>query len=65
MSKKIDRINQVTAIVRKHMDLMISEVWNALPSEQNTRDMGAALGQAEEDLTRIIMNELITINACD
>lgn len=61
-TENIERINQVRAIVEKHMDAMINDIWDA---SKQTRALGARLDGAEYDLTNIIMNEFITINVCD
>jgi hypothetical protein len=65
MSENIERVDQVMAIVQKHLELMINEVWETLATEEKTREMGGSLTNAEYDLTKIIINELSTIDACN
>lgn len=63
MSENIKRLNEVTKIVQTHIESMMNEIWET--SNEKTRELGSAITQAEEDLTKIILNELVTIDACD
>lgn len=65
MSDNLERLSQVREIIQKNMETMINDVWTTLAPENKTRDMGGMLSNAEHDLTKIIMDELVCINACD